>query len=111
MLGKLEPKIYGNKKKKKVTRKTVTLVCEECGEEYLVCNYEKDKRKFCSRTCASRNFNKTRIVDRGTRICAYCGKEYELTYVNKYTKYCSKRCAGIHAGEIRAHDREVLNYE
>lgn len=110
MFVKLAPSLYGGRTKKK-RNKTVTLVCKECGEEYMVYNYEKDKRKFCSRTCASRNFNRTRKKDRGTRICAYCEKEYELTIVNKNTRYCSRRCSAIHRREIEAHDREVLAYE
>lgn len=111
MLGKLSPIMYGSTIKKKNRRKETPLICKECGEEFYVYRYEKDRRKFCSRTCASRNFNRTRKIDRGTRICEYCGKEYKLTHVNKNTRYCSRKCSAIHRCEKQMHDREVLAYE
>lgn len=110
MIGKLAPSTYGFARKKKNRNKNITLICEECGEEFLVCNYEKDTRKYCSRTCASRNFNRTRKIDRGTRKCEYCGEEFAVT-INKNVRYCSKRCSAIHRCEKKQNDKEVLAYE
>lgn len=109
MIGKLAPTIYGSKKKKNRI-KSVTLICEECGEEFLVFNYEKDTRKYCSRTCASRNYNRTRKIDRGTRKCEYCGKEFAVT-INKNVKHCSKKCSAINRCEKQAKLKEILAYE
>ena len=101
-LGRLEPKTYGYKKKDANRRKTHKLICEECGEEFYVDNHWKDKRRFCSRTCASRNYHKKVKIDRGTRKCEYCGKEFEIKTQHKKQRYCSKKCSAIHRCEKQA---------
>lgn len=111
MLGKLETQAYGYKKKMANRRKVNMLICKECGEEFYVDNYWSDKRKYCSRTCASRNYNRTRTIDRGTRKCEYCGKEFELTTQKRNSRHCSKKCSAIHTAKKRMKDKEILAYE
>lgn len=110
MIGRLEPKLYGYITKKKNRRKETPLICKECGEEFYVYNYEKDTRKYCSRTCASRNYNRTRTIDRGTRKCEYCGEEFKVT-ANKNVRYCSKKCSAIHRCEKQAKLKELATNE
>lgn len=88
---------YYQKKKRRITR--ITLICQECGEEYEVYPYEKDKRKYCSRTCASRNFNRTRTTKRVvTKECGYCGEEFTRVVQKSRPepKYCCTDCANRH---------------
>lgn len=110
MLGKLEQKIYGHKKKVAQRRKVNKIICEECGEEFYVDNYWSDKRKYCSRTCASRNYNRTRTIDRGNRKCEYCGEEFKVT-ANKNVRYCSKKCSAIHRCEKQMKLKELATNE
>jgi len=74
-----------------------TKICLECGKEF-----EKDvdfsfkywsKRKFCSRSCYRKNFDRTRTK----HICDYCGKEffispYKLKRNINWKNYCSVNC-------------------
>ena len=61
----LAPKLGRPPKKKRANqRKTVMLKCQECGKFFEVPHYDKDKRKFCSRTCGSRNQNRKRMTRR-----------------------------------------------
>ena len=74
-------------------------VCKECNEEFEVNNYEKDRRIYCSRTCASRNFNRKRDISRIiTKKCGYCGEEFTRKVHNSRPdpKYCCTDCANRH---------------
>lgn len=93
-LGKLEEKIIGKKKKVKNIRKENKLICLECGKEFYVENYKKNKRKFCCRTCASRHYHRSIKIDRGTRNCLQCGKEFEVITTQQHQKFCCQSCAG-----------------
>lgn len=101
-LGKLEQKIYGRKKKVVNRRKPNKIICAECGEVFYVDNHRKDKAKFCSRTCASRNYHRSIKIDRGKRKCKYCGKEFELKTSHTKQEYCSRKCSAIHRCEKQA---------
>lgn len=94
MLGKLTPKQgYHQKKKRRITR--VTLICQECGKEYEAFPYEAKTRKFCSRTCSSRNYHKTTIIyELKTKKCLHCGEEFTFkSYKRKKDqRFCSTDC-------------------
>lgn len=70
--------------------------CLECGKEIIRAkNWTDDywkKRKFCSRSCYRKNFNKTKIK----ATCDYCGKEfYTVQSCLKrlgWKNYCSNKC-------------------
>ena len=112
MLGKLEINMVGERRKKKPNRRfTNKLICKECGKEFYVDNHWKDKRQYCSRTCASRNYHRSIKIDRGTRKCEYCGKEFEVTTGHKNKRYCDRKCSAIHRCEKQALKREVMAYE
>lgn len=114
MLGKLEPRMIGwTRPKKKNRTRPITLMCKECGEEFNVCNYEKDTRKFCSRTCASRNYHRTTIVHTVKETaCEYCGDKFtQKSYPRKPDKrYCCSDCANKHR-EILKREREIAQLE
>lgn len=74
-------------------------ICKECNKEYEVFNHEKDKRIFCSRTCASRNLNKKRNISRIiTKECLYCNEQFTRKVHNNKPdpKYCCTDCANKH---------------
>ena len=107
MLGKLAPKLGRPQKKKRANqRKTVMLKCQECGKFYEVPHYYKDKSKFCSRTCSSRNQNRKRITRREvTKNCEYCGEEFTRIVARSKPdpRYCCTDCANK--------NREILKRE
>ena len=107
MLGKLAPKLGRPPKKNRANqRKTVMLKCQECGKYFEVPHYDKDKRKFCSRTCGSRNQNRKRMTRRiVTKNCEYCGEEFTRTVARtkKDPRYCCTDCANK--------NREILKRE
>lgn len=109
---KLAP-TFGYHQKKKRRLKRVTLICQECGEEYEVYPYEENIRKFCSRTCGSRNFNRTRKTSRiVTKNCEYCGEEFTrvVRKSKKDPKYCCTDCANRHRVILKA-EREFKEVE
>lgn len=96
MFAKLAPTLgRPPKKKRKNQHKKVFLKCKECGRYFEVPHYDKNKRKFCSRTCSSRNYNRTRkkhtVV---TKACLYCGEEFTCkSFPNKKEqRFCSTDC-------------------
>ena len=109
MLGKLAPKEIGYKKKKKNRNKPITLICKECGKEYNVYNYAKDSRKFCSVTCSSKNYNRTRTVHKVIETeCLHCGDKFtQKSYPNKPDKkYCCSDCANKHREILKKQRKE-----
>lgn len=74
------------------------LICKNCGKEYPVTTWEKNRSRshFCSKSCGN-SFNqrgsKSHLWKGGpkTRMCPNCGKEF-TTPSNRSNKYCSKRC-------------------
>jgi very-short-patch-repair endonuclease len=69
----------------------VKKICEVCGKEFEVRNYERDKRRFCSRECVDLSRRK-----REKRLCIWCGKEFEVVLSELKRgggKFCSKECA------------------
>lgn len=77
----------------------VIKVCKECNEEYEVHHSERNRRIYCSRTCASRNFNRKRKLSRVvTKNCEYCGEEFTRTVYNTRPepRYCCTDCANRH---------------
>jgi hypothetical protein len=70
--------------------KTVTKVCEMCGEEYETPYLKRGKSRFCSNKCKAR-FRKASGIDNITVNCVVCGKQFET---DKYSraKTCSPEC-------------------
>ena len=53
-------------------RRLFPVSCESCGTIIYVPAHVKAKRRFCSRTCSSRNQLKRVLV-----TCSFCGKQFE----------------------------------
>lgn len=72
--------------------------CKTCNQEF----YNKDKRDFCSRSCASKHPRKP-----GCRIskCLFCNNEFDNKY-EKRRKFCNKFCSG----KYYANDRKNTNW-
>lgn len=66
-------------------------ICIECGKEFIVKPYMKDRAKFCSYECMGKHKAGTRRGEWITIICPSCGKEFE-TLKSKQKKYCSEQC-------------------
>lgn len=71
-------------------RKTVTLTCEHCGEEYEKRKDRSDESRFCSGFC-QRKGRETRGRDLEKRSCEICGEKFE-THVNNEQRFCSHDC-------------------
>lgn len=68
-------------------RKDYKHICEYCGISF----YSKNKhQKFCSLKCASTYNNKHKHMI--TKNCEYCGKIYEVSVNNAYSRCCSLKC-------------------
>ena len=96
-LGALAPRLGRPVKKKRSNgRTTIFLKCQECGVYYEVPSYMEGKRKYCSRTCGSRAFNRTRkIYTLKTVNCLCCGDEFTFkSYpTRKDKRFCCTDCA------------------
>jgi hypothetical protein len=72
---------------------TETIICVECGKEFI--GLIKDKRKFCSQSCNAtfnnKKFPKRKNVNKSSN-CLNCGGE--LNYNQQ--KFCSKECNVVH---------------
>lgn len=76
--------------------RTVKHICELCGKEFVIREYDiacgKRKGKYCSNRCAGKAHSK-----KVKRTCQTCGKEFEVSLWGSEHgrgKYCSKSCAG-----------------
>lgn len=65
------------------------LVCQECGEYFIVPRAQSKKRKFCNKQCAGKSFRRHEID-----ICPICGEEFDQPR-GRPKKYCTKKCAGV----------------
>lgn len=77
-------------------KKGQTYICENCGKEFFVHDWDsrwrKNDPKYCSTDCyhlASRNA--PRRVEEETRTCEQCGKPF-TTKVNSGKRFCSIQC-------------------
>lgn len=59
-------------------------VCKACGNEFRANKYSKTF--YCSKACAGKAKRKYK-----TRICEYCGKEYES--LNQERRFCGRSCS------------------
>lgn len=71
----------------------ITLVCEQCGEEYDIFSHEEDSRRFCNIECKKLWMfeNKKESI----LICDQCGNEFirQDSSINDGKHFCSKECA------------------
>ena len=70
-----------------VNQKLKTLICVQCGKQYL--GHYTNRNRFCSQQCRN-EYRKTHDLTK--RICAYCGKPFER-YPSNDAKCCSHKCA------------------
>jgi len=78
----------------------ITLICQFCGQSYLVHECEVNRSKFCSRICA----NKHKTAIKGTShplwkrqlcACEWCGKEVWVKPAKlQEFRFCSRQCLG-----------------
>lgn len=61
--------------------------CKQCNS--LICNGDRNRRKYCSSSCAAtyQNIHKKRI----TKTCNFCGRVFDTKSYN--AKYCSFSCS------------------
>lgn len=70
-------------------------ICENCGEEYEISQWESKKRRFCCFQCF---FEYTALrngwnLGETTLTCEQCGKEYSRpSRLNGISRFCSKPC-------------------
>jgi hypothetical protein len=64
------------------------LICNNCGKEFI--GFKKNKRKFCSQSCAVQYNNKKRPKRYKLKNCFFCNKPLER---HQY-KFCSSICNG-----------------
>lgn len=77
----------------------LTKPCLHCGQSFLGMPSDLERRKFCSRKCASLHQSETRTGQKKKEWikipCQQCGKEFQITpawYRNGRRKFCSKTC-------------------
>ncbi len=73
-------------------RKGDTYVCQHCGKEFFVPQYDINCRptiKYCSRNCYHAASKKPDII----RKCEYCGKEFVVARNHKDKKFCDLKCS------------------
>lgn len=68
----------------------ITLICQNCGNEYTVKLSAKNKSKFCSNNCKSA-YRRKLGIDNIEVICPVCSSKF---IKNKYSKrkFCSRKC-------------------
>ncbi len=90
-------KINGEKCKGKINYKNRTgenIKCHKCGKIHYKSfwNLKKDKKHFCSSTCADSYHSKLMTkYDYPIKTCAFCSNSFQ-TKINR-KKYCSVKCA------------------
>lgn len=81
----------------------ITLICEQCGNEYTVTHKKAENSRFCSLKCVGEWQSKVRIGENSsnwkgggiTLICEQCGNEYTVKKArSEISKFCSKKCQG-----------------
>lgn len=102
------------KRKRTNSTKNVFLKCQHCGTFYEVPHFMKNRRKYCSRTCGSRAFNKTRqIYTVKTDSCLLCGDEFTFkSYPRKKDqRFCSTDCCNIYHRRIKRNEDIIKKAE
>jgi hypothetical protein len=85
----------------KFKQKRITVICQECGKEFI--QIGSRPVKFCSRTCYDTNRTNTRSIYIST--CKYCGEAikkigHKAAFVHenggkRLRLYCGKQCADL----------------
>ena len=73
-------------------------ICKICGKQFnqsLLPSGRYSKSSFCSKECENKNNDKYKTVK--TKVCRYCGKEFEVQRTNNgknfsTINYCSNQC-------------------
>lgn len=72
----------------------VELECKQCGDNYTVRPYRKDKSRFCSKECSNEYRKNRREVE-----CIECGEVFEkkVSDINRSENdFCSHECRGVY---------------
>lgn len=99
-------------KYKTLNSKKVTLICENCNEEFEILESEKRNReknsgtkiRFCSRKCEAEN--RTYLEE---RVCPNCNNSFKPN--RSESKYCSKQCSYEHFKKTGIKKRNGYWYE
>lgn len=106
---------YGYHIKKKRRLQRITLICQECEKEYEAYPFEKNKRKYCSRICASRNYHRTvNTKIEYKKDCLYCGEEFVRVRQKSKPepKFCCTDCSNrYHANKRKLKPLKELEVE
>lgn len=74
----------------------IKCICANCGKEYFVQPYRiREGSKYCSRKCFNEALKKEKEKIE-TKICKYCGKEFEIKAALKWQRkkiFCSLECS------------------
>ena len=73
----------------------ITKICKQCGKEFKVLSYCKNKSKFCSHQCYWKSKEGKPISNKKDKIkliCQQCGKEFLVKPFGKNRKFCSVNC-------------------
>jgi hypothetical protein len=98
-------KEYKPKKTKGIYKK-----CLFCKDTFYCYQYEKDKRKFCSKECVCKEhklnpkFGKDNLSykERVINNCKICGKNFGVVPSHNWIKHCSKECFKISCSKRKA---------
>lgn len=78
-------------------RNYITLKCNYCNNDYIAREDQKERSKFCSRSCIGKSLAGKERKPKGEAIiknCLYCDEKFKVKYSRIETaKYCSRLCA------------------
>ena len=80
------------------TKDLVINICENCGQEYEIKEYDAKDRRFCSKKCVGEYFtgeNNARFVQKLKVKCDWCGTEFEdleSSYNLSVKHFCGRDC-------------------
>lgn len=75
---------------------SISVVCQNCGDTYLIPKSRENNSRFCSRKCLAESKTKKATI---VLSCQYCSEKFsvlkgELDFFGDL-KYCSKECRGL----------------
>lgn len=86
-----------------------TIVCSECGKEFIASNKRGPNPTVCSEQCRHKRDEKLKIQNHSViAICKCCGKEFTKIRSTKIA-YCSKECAHKDKRTFKGTQRECPN--
>ena len=106
-LGTKHSKYCSQKCTKDSRKKQVTLVCENCNNDFIVQYYRKDISKFCSRKC-KHQFMSSELVNLN---CTNCNKDFtRKSHKVNNNNFCCKKCADTYNSGANHYEWKELNH-